>query len=622
MKRLALVLCLIAAAPTATAQELQVHKVAVKTYREWTGAGGGSLGECAVEEYRSSPFNNQLYLFSLKLKPRSGRSFEVKLAELSTEDQAVARRHWEQILVADARKDFPTKHKAERVAIEKELLKAEKDRQSFESSRKKAANALLAAAEEIPPSVGTTNLCGAAPAAELTTDVIVASPGTSGTAAKYDMAGGLAHAGVVSSIVLSLDGTLAATASGSNLDQAADARGPYPIKVWSLAEGTLLHECEGHDTPTRSLALGAKGTRLASSSIEGEIRLWSFPDLKLLAVLKPSVTEATEPSRRLGYQAIGVAEEASLLVCVHSHGFMRWKLSDGTLVDEFKVQAWSPRNILNLVPYAMKVSADGKRVAVGGAVVMEDGYGYERITQWSLPDGELLQSIDQPRLISPSRNLSEGPVYLSNHILCLDATRDWRTVVAGTEDGIYVYDLTDGRFLWRIKTDEAGKVFAVAITPDGSRIIAANDRGEVQVWSLEEGKLLKTLRGPNAAMTSLAITPDAGTVVTGNWLGSTMTWCLKKYEFVRYVIDEKISIDTKQYVIIYRDRKTLEPKIATNMNEIPISATEVHWIVKTIADEVLNSYRFDQAAAAGGTVFSSNSGSTYTYTYSYTVRVK
>src|SRR6185436_14694071 len=134
-----------------------------------------------------------------------------------------------------------------------------------------------------------------------------------------------------------------------------------------------------------------------SSSVDGEIRLWSFPDGKLLSILRPANTPPGELFPQITYQAIAVAENASLLLCFHSNGFLTWTLPDGKLRDDFKFQAGSPRYIQKIFPVTARVTSDGKQIVVGGSVIREDGYGSERITIWSVPSGELLQSINHPR---------------------------------------------------------------------------------------------------------------------------------------------------------------------------------------------------------------------------------
>src|SRR5690606_3652457 len=169
-----------------------------------------------------------------------------------------------------------------RKSVEKDLAKKEKERRELDTARLRAAENLLTKAESTPIATGTNMMCGSV------TNVTLAREGVTeadaaGTEPSSTSEQGLAHDGVISSVVINREGTLLASAAATHFGDQRPTRDRYAIKIWSTIENKLLHEIDGHQFPIRSLALSHDGQRLVSNSIDGEIRLWSFPDGRLLA---------------------------------------------------------------------------------------------------------------------------------------------------------------------------------------------------------------------------------------------------------------------------------------------------------------------------------------------------
>src|SRR5262249_48150302 len=72
----------------------------------------------------------------------------------------------------------------------------------------------------------------------------------------------------------------------------------------------------------------------------------------------------------------------------------------------------------------------------------------------------------------------------------------------------------------------AGPVLALGVSPDGATAYSGGQDKTVRIWSLADGKLVRTLSHP-APVTALALLPDGRTLVTGGgdgllrWLDSS-----------------------------------------------------------------------------------------------------
>ena len=56
---------------------------------------------------------------------------------------------------------------------------------------------------------------------------------------------------------------------------------------------------------------------------------------------------------------------------------------------------------------------------------------------------------------------------------------------------------------------------AIAITPDGNKIISSSYDKTLKVWDLESGHLLRSLEGHTWEVNAVAVTPDGRQIVSG-----------------------------------------------------------------------------------------------------------
>lgn len=93
--------------------------------------------------------------------------------------------------------------------------------------------------------------------------------------AKEKCSGLEAHRDIVSSIAISPDGKLLASASGD-----------CTIKLWNLNDGSLVRELKGHTDGVQSVAFSPEGSLVASGSRDKTVRLWRVSDGSMVSELK------------------------------------------------------------------------------------------------------------------------------------------------------------------------------------------------------------------------------------------------------------------------------------------------------------------------------------------------
>jgi WD40 repeat protein len=106
--------------------------------------------------------------------------------------------------------------------------------------------------------------------------------------------------------------------------------------------------------------------------------------------------------------------------------------------------------------------------------------------------------------------------------------------VAEIDSKVTLWDLHSGKEIASFRHD--GGVSAVAMTPDGRRVVSGSGHGSVKVWNLESGKEEITFGYDESGVPgicSLAITPDGRQVVSASGFGNIKGWNLEtgKEEF-------------------------------------------------------------------------------------------
>ena len=70
--------------------------------------------------------------------------------------------------------------------------------------------------------------------------------------------------------------------------------------------------------------------------------------------------------------------------------------------------------------------------------------------------------------------------------------------------------------LERTLEGHSGPVSAVAVTPDGARIVSGGNDRTVRVWDLATGRLERTLTGHTDSVRAVTVTLDGARIVSGS----------------------------------------------------------------------------------------------------------
>lgn len=124
-------------------------------------------------------------------------------------------------------------------------------------------------------------------------------------------------------------------------------------------------------------------------------------------------------------------------------------------------------------------------------------------------------------------------------------TPDASYALAAGEDSVRLWNLTAGKFLWTYSWSDvghgvwtckgyAGSRTCAAITPDSHFALSGcADETVIRLWDLHTGHCLNTLSGHQAEVLALALLPDGERVLSGSADGTVRLWTIATGECVR-----------------------------------------------------------------------------------------
>ncbi|MGI2909362.1 protein kinase domain-containing protein [Tolypothrix sp. VBCCA 56010] len=256
------------------------------------------------------------------------------------------------------------------------------------------------------------------------------------------------------------------------------------IKIWNLADGTLIRTLTGHSNWVCSVAISPDGQTLVSASADKTIKIWNLADGTLIRTLTGHSTWVC---------SVAISPDGQTLVSGSFDKTIKiWNLADGTLIRTLTGHSSSVDSVA--------ISPDGQTLVSGS---------YDKtIKIWNLADGTLIRTVTAN--------------YFSVDFVAISP--DGQTLVSGSANNtIKIWNLADGTRIRTLPGDSNG-VNSVAISPDGQTLVSGSANNTIKIWNLADGTRIRTLPGDSNGVNSVAISPDGRTLVSGGADNTIKIW--------------------------------------------------------------------------------------------------
>lgn len=285
------------------------------------------------------------------------------------------------------------------------------------------------------------------------------------------------------------------------------------IRLWNL-KGELLETIQGHEGAIARISFSPAGTQLLSASTDKTARIWQVNPV---------------PRLNTGFSAMSVSGDGRIIAIAAPDNTIQLQnntdflLLTGHTAPITQVQISPDDSLL------ISASADKTirlwNISTGELIRTIAGHN-ERVTALSFsPDRESFASASTDRTIKiwsiegDLRTILQGH---TNEVTTIAYSSTGRLASGSADNTVRLWDLD--RKTSTILGKHNGIVSALAFSPDGKTLASASRDSTIQLWSVEDAKLRRTLTGHSSSVNTLSFNQTGSVLASGSDDTSIRLW--------------------------------------------------------------------------------------------------
>ena len=268
------------------------------------------------------------------------------------------------------------------------------------------------------------------------------------------------------------------------------------VRLWDLEADARSDHWTAHTGAVTGLVLGADGRTVVSGAVDGVVSV-HYPGQSTKSL-------ALKPGGRVS--GLGISNDKRWIVSVGQPGTATvWDAHDGRRIANF-ADVGASRAVL--------FTEKDRQLVIGTS----DGV----LKIWDWADG----TTSNPRSIKSH----------DSEVLAL-TSHGSRLIIAHRNTFIIIRDTADGREIRGLQP--SASPFSVAVTPDGRLLAAGTWLGLVDLFDVDTGRKLQTLKGPTALVHAVDVSPDGSVLALASRDGSTRLWDIAASQWLATVATRK-----------------------------------------------------------------------------------
>ena len=281
------------------------------------------------------------------------------------------------------------------------------------------------------------------------------------------------------------------------------------IQIWNVENGTCIKTLAGHEQYVLSVDWHPMENLLASSSLDGTVRIWDLNTGKCLQVLHHDNDVWSIAWSHNGQMLASASHDLTAKIwdtatgkCLHNLlGHQNWLWS----------VAWSKCD-RNLVTGSYDHTVKFWNVATGQCIRTFQGYiGYVWSLAWSENGQFIYSGSGDHSLRKWQANTGECIKTVKGNretVWAISSSPDFKTFASGgASKKVWIWDMETEQLQYTLSGHE-GSIWRNSWSPDGQTLASVSNDRSIRLWSLANGKCLNVLKGHKRWVTALTWRSD------------------------------------------------------------------------------------------------------------------